>query len=117
MNIDYPRFGKIVIEGKSFDHDIVLEDGHVRARDKGPSRRFKSQYGHTPLTAGEDIPWSRHRLIIGTGYSGRLPVLTEVEEVAESKGVELQVLPTFEACEILSDIDRSEVNAVLHVTC
>lgn len=117
MDIDYPGFGRVVVAGKVFDHDIILEGDEVRARDKGPSRRLKREYGHTPLTADEDIPWSGGRLVVGSGYSGRLPVLAEVEEMTASKGVELQVMPTSEACEMLSGLNPSCVCAVLHVTC
>lgn len=117
MEFDYPGFGRIVVDGEIFDHDVILEGGQIRARDKTPSRRWKSRYGHTPLTAEEDIPWSGHRLIIGSGHSGRLPILGEVEEMAESKGVEIEVMLTSEACDLLSDADLSDVASVLHVTC
>lgn len=117
MDIDYPGFGRIVVEGRTFDHDIVIEGNDVRPREKGPSRSLKSEYGHTPLSSEESLPWSRGRLIIGSGYSGRLPVLEEVLELGQSRGVEVTVMPTAEACKLLVQIDQEEVAAVLHVTC
>ncbi|MGD2102968.1 MAG: MTH938/NDUFAF3 family protein [Acidimicrobiia bacterium] len=117
MNIIYPGFGEIVVEGNVYDHDIVIEDGTVRPRDKKPSKPLESQHGHTPLSASEDIPWSKPRLIIGSGYSGRLPVLPEVRETAREREVELIVVSTAEACAMLSDEEKTDVNAVLHVTC
>lgn len=69
------------------------------------------------MTAGESLPWSGATLIIGTGYSGRLPVLDEVRTEAATHGVELIEMPTAEACELLRDVEATEVNAVLHVTC
>lgn len=117
MEISYPGFGEIVIDGQRYDHDVVIEDDAVSKRDKGPSRPLKSSLGHTPLSAKEALPWSRRRLVIGSGYSGRLPVLPDVEKEAESQGVELVVLPTADAVRLLNDTDQSKVNAILHVTC
>jgi hypothetical protein len=37
-------------------------------------------------------------LVIGTGADGRLPVMPEVRDLAEARGVELIELPTIEAC-------------------
>lgn len=117
MDIEYPGFGRIVVGGESYDHDIVLDGGQLRARDKGPSRHMKEQFGHTPLSSAEDIPWSTSTLVVGTGYSGRLPVLPEIEQEADDRGVDLVVMPTAEAVDLLAGPDQSEVHAVLHVTC
>lgn len=117
MDIAYPGFGRIVVEGTEYDHDIVIDHGAIRKRDKGPSRRFTAQHGHTPLSPAEDIPWSGGLLIVGNGYSGRLPVLPEFEEAAASHGVDLEIMGTAEACEIISGMENSTVTAVLHVTC
>jgi hypothetical protein len=117
MEFEYPGFGEIVVDAQTYDHDIVIEDGEVAKRDKSPSRELKSRFGHTPLSGKEDIPWSRARLIIGSGYSGMLPVLDEIEEEASRRGVDLVVRPTAEAVGLLNETDQAEVNAILHVTC
>lgn len=117
MDIEYPAFGKIVIDGTEFDHDVVLDEGHLRARDKGPSKPLKGRFGHTPLSSDEEIPWSRPKLVIGTGYSGRLPVLPEVEEEAKARGVDVVAIPTAEAVGLLKRSEPTETNAILHVTC
>lgn len=117
MEVEYPSFGVIVIDGMRYDHDVVIADGQVSARDKGPSKSLKAGYGHTPLSAGEKIPWSKPRLVVGTGHSGRLPLVPDVESEAEQRGVDLVVLPTSEAVDLLNRSDTAEVNAILHVTC
>ena len=117
MDLKYPGFGTIVMEGVRYDHDVVLEDGSLRPRHKGPSRRFRSQFGHTPLSGDEDIPWSKTWLIIGTGHSGRLPIMSEVRDRAEEHGVELVTMPTADACALLRTLNPADVNAILHVTC
>ncbi len=117
MDVEYPGFGAIVIKGQRFDRDMVVEQGTLRARRKGPSKSQRGEYGHTPLTPAEDLPWSGSQLVIGTGASGRLPIVPEMFEEALARGVELVVLPTSEACELLRSIEGNQVSAVLHVTC
>ena len=117
MDVEYPGFGVIVVDGERYEHDVVIEAGRVRRRDKRPSREYRARYGHTPLSSAEDLPWAGPRLYIGTGASGRLPIMMEVWAEAEARDVELLVLPTAEVCDLLSSTDPAAVNAVLHVTC
>ena len=109
-------FGSIEIDGATYEHDVVIEGGRIRKRKKGPSKSLRGGYGHTPLTAAEDIPWSCRRLVIGSGASGSLPVTDDVIAKAERRGVELIVMPTVEAIEELRRSDAG-TNAILHVTC
>ena len=51
-------FGLIEIDGQRFEHDVVLEQGVIRKRKKGPSKVHRERYGHTPLSIDEAIPWS-----------------------------------------------------------
>ncbi|HEY8167221.1 MAG TPA: MTH938/NDUFAF3 family protein [Candidatus Limnocylindrales bacterium] len=110
-------FGVVEVEGRRYDHDIVIDRGQVRKRRKGPSKALRSEYGHTPLTAAEAIPWGGKRLIIGTGHQGQLPVAADVLATAEGRGVTVTAVPTAEACELLAGIADGDVRAVLHVTC
>jgi hypothetical protein len=61
------------------------------------------------------ITWKCHRLVIGTGAYGRLPVMKEVKLEAERRHVELLIVPTSEAIPLIEK--ESVVNAILHVTC
>lgn len=117
MDVEYPGFGRIVVNGIRYDHDVVVEAGRVRARDKGPSRRLKGRFGHTPLSRDEAMPSSAPRLVVGTGFSGMLPVLPEVTADAARRGVTVTAVPTAEACDLLRSLDPSEADAILHVTC
>lgn len=109
-------FGSIEIDGTTYGHDVVIDHGRVRKRKKGPSKALRSSYGHTPLSAAEDIPWACRRLVVGSGAAGSLPVLDEVAEEAARRHVELVVLPTSEAIEELR-AGAADTNAILHVTC
>jgi hypothetical protein len=110
-------FGVIEIDGQRFEHDVVLERGAIRKRKKGPSKVHRERYGHTPLSIDEAIPWSASVLLIGTGASGRLPIMPELYEEARRRGVEVIAEPTEDACQRLRSVHPGEISAVLHVTC
>ena len=109
-------FGSIQVDGVAYDHDLVLDRGEIRARQKKPSKRFRDSFGHTPLSAEEKIPWKCRRLVIGTGAYGSLPVMPEVNREAKRRGVELVTLPTADAIKAIEGRSR-DTNAILHVTC
>jgi len=110
-------FGEVEIEGERYTRDVVIDAGRIRKRDKGPSKPLGEQYGHTPLSAAEDIPWGGRRLIIGTGAEGSLPVTPDLLEEAARRKVKVVALPTRDACRLLADLEGKDVHAVLHVTC
>ena len=111
------RFGEIEVEGKVYTHDVVIDRGKVRKRKKGPSKKFRDQFGHTPLSVGEDIPWGGNRLMVGTGAQGALPVMEEVVAEAKRRGVEIVTAPTSEVCKLLEDVKKGQAYAILHCTC
>ena len=78
MHFDKFSFGTLRIDGSTYEQDVVIDCGEIRKRKKAPSRRFREEFGHTPLSIEEKIPWKCHRLVIGTGAYGRLPVMKEV---------------------------------------
>jgi hypothetical protein len=110
------RFGSIQIDGKSYEHDVVIDGGRIRKRKKKPSKSYRGSFGHTPLSNAEDIPWVCRRLVIGTGANGALPVMDDVKREAQARHVELLVLPTAQAIEVLEKGSK-DINAILHVTC
>lgn len=110
-------FGELEIEGVEYTSDVVIDEGRVRRRHKGPSKGLRGQYGHTPLTSAEAIPWGGRRLIVGTGAEGDLPVTPDVYAEAARRGIAVDAVPTRDACRLLRDLRPDEVHAVLHVTC
>jgi hypothetical protein len=81
MHFEGFSFGSIRIDGTTYEHDVVIDRGHIRKRNKKPSKKFRDTFGHTPLPVKEDIPWKCQRLVIGTG-AGALPVMEEVKRIA-----------------------------------
>jgi len=117
MRITDFEFGSIRVDGERYARDIVVDGGRVSKRKKKRSKELRDEYGHTPLSARENIPWDCERLVVGTGAYGSLPVMDEVREEAERRGVELVVLPTADAVKVLGGKGRKRTNAVLHITC
>lgn len=116
MRFEEFRFGLLRINGKEYDFDLVIDRGEIRRRKKKPSKRFRDEYGHTPLSVEEVIPWKCRKLVIGTGADGSLPIMPEVHGEAKRRGVDLVAVPTARAIKLL-DRGAKGVNAVLHITC
>ena len=115
MKFQHFSFGKIRIDGVEYGYDIVIDRGEIRERKKKPSKKFRDAFGHTPLSLEEEIPWKCRHLVVGTG-TGALPVMDEVRREARRRKVELIILPTEEAMELLNQ-HAENTNAILHVTC
>jgi hypothetical protein len=115
MRVEKFSFGSIRIDSVTYEHDVVIDRGDVRKRKKKPSKKFREQFGHTPVSVEEKIPWQCRRLIIGTG-TGALPVMDQVKREAQRRRIALLVLTTKDAIEELKKHPH-ETNAILHVTC
>jgi len=103
MRFEGFSFGSIRINGVSYDHDVVIDRGEVRRRKEKPSKKFRDEFDHTPLSIEEKIPWKSRFLVV-------------VKREAKCRNVELLIFPTVQAIEILKE-KQAEANAILHVTC
>jgi len=65
MRFEKFSFGSIRIDGTTYEHDVVIDRGTVKKRKKKPSKKFREQFGHTPVSLEEDVPWKCSRLVIG----------------------------------------------------
>ena len=117
MQARWIAFGEIEVEGRRYDHDIVIDGGAVTRRAKKGSKVYREHYGHTPLSAREAIPWGGDRLLVGTGAHGSLPLTSDIREEAARRGVEIVALPTPEVLSLIEGLDARDVFAVVHVTC
>ena len=113
MIIDSYEFGRIVIRGKEFRSDVIVDEEGVEAN-------WWRKEGHSLQVDDLDAILRKHpkTLIVGTGHSGILEVEPEVIRVLELSGIELIVKRTREACEELNRRAGSKgVVAALHLTC
>jgi hypothetical protein len=115
MRFESFSFGSIQIDATTHEYDVVIDRGEIRKRKKKPSKKFRDAFGHTPVSIDEEIPWHCRRLIIGTG-TGALPVMEQVELEAQRRKIELVIVPTTRAIELLKQ-RSADTNAILHVTC
>ncbi|MFC1932941.1 MTH938/NDUFAF3 family protein [Chloroflexota bacterium] len=78
--IDSYRFGEIVINGKSYSSDIVISPDRVRDN-------WCRKTGHELCLEdiAEVIAGNPEVLVVGTGASGLVKVLPEVERVAQAR--------------------------------
>ncbi len=116
MRFEAFSFGSLKIDGITYEHDVVIDRGEIQKRRKKPSKKFRDEFGHTPLSAEEDIPWKCRRLVVGTGAQGALPVMEDVKREAQRRRIELLVFPTERALEFLRQ-QPDDTNAILHITC
>jgi hypothetical protein len=116
MRFEGFSFGSIRIDGITYEHDVIIDRGEFRKRKKKPSKKFKNDFGHAPLSMEEKIPCKCRRFVIGTGVHGLLPVMKEVMLEAERRKIELLIYPNGRAIEALGKGGK-ETNAILHVTC
>ena len=114
MKVKELSFGAINIDGKDYFKDIVIRKGKIEKRKKKKSKIFRNQFGHTPLSVLENIPWDCKKLIIGTGHSAALPIMKEVKKKAKKKSVELVFMSTPDA---ILNINEKDTNLILHLTC
>lgn len=111
--IDSYEFGRIVIDGKTYTSDVIIYPDRV----KGDWWRRE---GHElSIDDLDDVVYSRPAVIVvGTGNPGIMRVLPEVEKLIKSKGIELVIQPTGEACRTYNRLySDKRVIAMLHLTC
>jgi hypothetical protein len=114
MNIDDYRFGRIVIDGRSYTSDVIVFPDRVKDG-------WWRNEGHElcPADLEEVVQEKPAVLVVGTGHSGLMRVLPDTEQYLKQQGVELRVERTAEACQTFNRLCSSGKKAVaaLHLTC
>jgi len=111
--IEAYRFGKITIDGMSYNKDVIIFPDQVMPN-------WWRQEGHSlSLVDLQDVLTARPKvLIVGTGTFGRMQTPEETLAELQSRGIEVITEKTEKACQIYNQ-RRSEntVIAALHLTC
>ncbi len=111
--IDSYDFGRIVINGKRYNTDLIVFSHRVREgwwRKEG--HRLHVEDLRDVLKDKPEV------LVVGTGYSGLMRVPAETIGYVESEGIEFIAQKTAEACETFNRLVKSrKVVAALHLTC
>jgi hypothetical protein len=116
--IDRTRFGSVTIEGKAFDHDVLIRLGGTVAKRK--KQLSKAVYGtsHTISLAEAKHVYQQgaERLIIGGGQSGMVALSDEAAAYFEWHNCQVELLPTPEAIWVWNEAVGAVIG-LLHVTC
>jgi len=111
--IDSYKFGRIIIDGKRYDTDLLIFPNKIKTgwrRKEG--HRLQIADLKEVLEAKPDV------LVVGTGYSGMMTVPHETRMAIESEGIELITQKTADACQTFNRlIESRNVVAALHLTC
>ena len=111
--IDSYHFGEIAISGKKYSSDIIIFPDRV-------IDNWWRKSGHELCVEdiAEVITDSPEVLIVGTGASGLMKVLPEVQQTAQAQGMKLIVETTDKACNTYNQLRQSQrLVAALHLTC
>jgi len=111
--IDSYKFGRIVIDGESYNSDVIIYPNKV-------DYKWWRKEGH--LLQKDDladvIKYEPEILIVGKGKPGLMEVPDETKRFVQSKGIELIVDNTENACQTYNKLkENKKVIATLHLTC
>ena len=111
--IESYSFGHIVIDGRSYSSDVIIY------RDRVEDNWWRKR-GHlvTPEDLKGVVAFGAGTLIIGTGNFGLVKVPPETLEYLTSKGFEVIVEKTGDACQTYNRLSEGgPVIAALHLSC
>src|SRR6266540_6406011 len=116
--IDRTQFGSVTIDGKVFEHDVLIRlGGRVEKRKKKLS---KAVYGtsHTISLAEAKHVYQKGavRLLIGAGQDGTVALSEEAAAYFERNRCQVELLPTPEVIPVWNQAEGAVIG-LLHVTC
>ncbi len=118
MRIDGTEFGSITIDGRTYDHDVVISlSGEVTKRKK---RLSKEQYGTSHIISKTEAKAVYEKgceiIVVGTGQDGNVRLSGEAKSYLDKKGCKTVLLRTPEAIESFNRLSAPKI-ALMHVTC
>jgi hypothetical protein len=118
MKIDSTTFGTITIDGKIYEHDVVVRlSGEVVKRKKKLSKKI---YGTSHVLSEDEarflVEKGCEQVVIGSGQFGNVHLSPEAEAYFERKGCEVLLKPTPEAIHMFNR-SRARRIGLFHVTC
>jgi len=112
--IDNYQFGKIVVNGASYENDIILFGDIVQAT-------WWRKNGHELCVADIQKSLDQFRptvIVVGTGKFGMMKVLPETEAFLQSRQIRFIIQKTGEAIGTYNSLMNSEnVLGAFHLTC
>ena len=118
MEIENSTFGSITVDGKTYEHDVLIRlSGEVVKRKKKLSKKY---YGTSHVLSKDEAKFVFERgcnqLIVGSGQMGNVRLSPEAEAYFVKKDCKVLLRPTPEAIQVFNK-SRSKKIGLFHVTC
>ena len=113
MKIEAYKFGSIVIDGQTYDKDLVILPDQILTN-------WWRKEGHKLFL--EDMTFLKNCnpkiLIIGCGYFGIMKISQEVRDFCSQNGINLIAKKSSEAVETFNELEgQPDIIAGFHLTC
>lgn len=118
MLIDGTRFGEITIDGRAYDHDVIIRlSGKVEKRRK---RLSKEKYGTSHIISKAEAKFvfedGAELIVVGAGQYGNVGLSPEASAFFDKKKCRVVVEPTPQAL-LTFNHSKGKRAALMHVTC
>jgi hypothetical protein len=118
MRIDHTEFGEITIDGKTYEHDVIIRlSGEVVKRKKKLSKRL---YGTSHIVSKDEAKFVFEKgwkqLILGSGQEGNVHLSPEAEAYFAKKDCKVVSRPTPQAIRAFNEEHGKKIG-LFHVTC
>ncbi len=115
MEIEGTTFGTITIDGKTYEHDVIIRlSGEVVKRKKKLSKKY---YGTSHVLSKDEAKFVFERgckqLILGSGQMGNVHLSPEAEAYFAKKGCKVLLQPTPEAIRMFNGSHTKKIGLAL----
>ena len=118
MRINHTAFGEITIDGKTYDHDVIIRlSGEIAKRKKKLSKKL---YGTSHIMSKDEAKFvfekGCRQLILGSGQDGNVRLSPEAGAYFAKKNCEVVIKPTPQAILAFNEAHGKTIG-LFHVTC
>jgi len=118
MRINHTAFGEITIDGKTYDHDVIIRlSGEIAKRKKKLSKKL---YGTSHIVSKNEATFvfekGCRQLILGSGQDGNVRLSPEADAYFAKKHCGVVIKPTPQAILAFNEAHGKKIG-LFHVTC
>jgi hypothetical protein len=118
MEIERTTFGTITIDGKTYEHDVIIRFSGEVAR---PKKKLSKKYDGTSHVLSNDeakfiYEDGCQQLIVGSGQLGNVHLSPKAETYFAKKGCTVLLQPTPKASHTFNNSHAKKIG-LFHITC